>query len=432
MPPLRAFANGDLLHALPPHFTTVLGQVATLAQAHHVAVWLVGGVVRNLLLAQPIKRDLDMAIEGDTVALAHALATATAGRVTAQHAPFGTATVELPTAAGTLTLDLARTRTETYPHPAALPIVQPASITDDLARRDFTVNAMALPVRLSATNSPTLAATSLLDPFDGRADLQAGVLRVLHTQSFRDDPTRMLRGLRLAVRLQMPFEPATRALLDTALSNNLLEQTTPQRIRTEVCLALDEPDPVAVLHAAENLGILPHIFPALHWHPNLATWQQRLPPSADALLKMGILTYTLSERDRATLIERYRLPNDAARLLRDVGTLHNRLPALHQTSLSNSELDALLHPFGRGGTAGGPNCRTTTRGRAHYPLPQSSARYCAAAQWARLASAGSAAWPVAGYVAPGLAGGPPRWAGSHARRRRSLDTRSAGRGDERE
>jgi tRNA nucleotidyltransferase (CCA-adding enzyme) len=237
-----------------------------------------------------------------------------------------------------LTLDLAATRREHYPRPAALPQVEPASIADDLHRRDFSINALAL--RLTMQDN-LLHGTQLLDPFDGQRDLAAGLLRVLHAQSFADDPTRMLRGLRLAVRLGMQFAPETANLLAAALAAGMLEATTPDRIRGELCLALEEPDPGAVLRQARALGMLPHIYPPLE---RLAAQMQATPcdQHADPLVQAGLLTYDLCRAEREELIARYRLPGAAARLLRDVATLRERRADLCRPALRNSELDSLL------------------------------------------------------------------------------------------
>jgi tRNA nucleotidyltransferase (CCA-adding enzyme) len=243
--------------------------------------------------------------------------------------------------AGPVTLDLARTRIEHYPHPAALPVVEPAPIEQDLKRRDFAVNALALEVQ--ALHSQPHGGR-LLDPFAGHDDLKRGLLRVLHDHSFEDDPTRMLRGLRLAVRLGFYFEPHTLALLNAALRDGMLEATTPERIRTELCLALEEPHPGAVLDRAQEMGMLPHIFAPLQQVPPLQR-AQAADPHLSPQLRAGLLTYELAVPERDAFIAHYRLSNEMARLLRDVGRLRLLLPELHQSGLRNSQIDHLLRPF---------------------------------------------------------------------------------------
>ena len=161
---------------------------------------LVGGWVREAIAGRDPGGDLDVAVQGELEELLDAVGTDFGIEVRDHHRRFGTATVML----ADLRVDLTRTRRECYPHPGALPEVVPAGIEEDLARRDFTVNAMALP--LSAPGE-------LLDPYSGRDDLEAGTLRVLHDGSFADDPTRAIRAARYGARLDLAPDPATLALL---------------------------------------------------------------------------------------------------------------------------------------------------------------------------------------------------------------------------
>lgn len=158
-------------------------------------VYLVGGAVRDLLLGQP-RADVDLVVEGDAGALAERL-----GGAAAEHERFGTVKVEVEGH----DLDIASARTESYPAPGALPVVEPAaSIDQDLGRRDFTINAIAIPL----DGEPRL-----VDPHGGEADLERGLLRVLHPGSFEDDPTRAIRAARYAARLGFALEPETERLL---------------------------------------------------------------------------------------------------------------------------------------------------------------------------------------------------------------------------
>ncbi len=343
----------NLLANLPTSIQSLLLRVARLAHDQHTSLWLVGGVVRDLLLGRPLDYDLDLVIEGDAIALAQALATALDGKIMATYAPFGTATVALPVMSdpGTSTiinLDLAMARTETYARPAALPIVQPATLIQDLARRDFSINAMAVEVCVIAEQ---VIAGLLLDPFNGQHDLADGILRVLHNCSFDDDPTRMLRGLRLAARMDLQLEPHTYALLTNALSRTRLENTSPDRVRTELCLALAEPRPEHVLHLADTWSITPHIFPSLGWSASLAARCNRARSHAgdslavDPLIYAGLLTYDLLATQRQALSQRYRLPGEAIRLLHEVSSLQALQPALTVPNMRHSDLDNLLQPF---------------------------------------------------------------------------------------
>ena len=161
-------------------------------------VHLAGGAVRDLILGRP-RADVDLVVVGDPAALAERL-----GGAAAEHERFGTAKVEVEGHE----VDIAVARSETYPHPGALPVVSPAaSIEEDLERRDFTINAMAIPL----DGEPLL-----IDPRGGRGDLERGLLRVLHDRSFEDDPTRAIRAARYASRYGLTLEPETDRLLRRA------------------------------------------------------------------------------------------------------------------------------------------------------------------------------------------------------------------------
>jgi tRNA nucleotidyltransferase (CCA-adding enzyme) len=180
--------------------------------AGEVPVYLVGGAVRDLLLGRE-RTDLDIAVEGDAVALGERLG----GEIRA-HERFATATAVLDG----VELDLATARSETYPRPGALPEVSPATLAEDLARRDFTVNAMAVPL---------LAGPELIDPHGGAPDLERGVLRVLHERSFVDDPTRSLRAARYAARYGFSVEPDTERLLRKADLNTVSGERVEAELR---------------------------------------------------------------------------------------------------------------------------------------------------------------------------------------------------------
>ena len=184
-----------------------LTALAEAAGSHDLALFAVGGVVRDLLRTPEggaTLGDLDLAVEGDPAPLLDDLARDAALRPT-RHDRFGTATLRIRVSPVELVrIDLARTRRERYPRPGALPVVEPATIADDLARRDFSVNAMALCIRGAGRGA-------LLDPFGGRRDLERGLIRALHGRSFRDDPTRLIRACRYAARLDARLAPGTGA-----------------------------------------------------------------------------------------------------------------------------------------------------------------------------------------------------------------------------
>jgi tRNA nucleotidyltransferase (CCA-adding enzyme) len=210
---------------------------AVAALAGEEDVYVVGGAVRDLLLARE-PRELDFVVEGDAVAVARRAARRLNGRVVV-HDRFGTATVEAPGAV----FDLAGARRERYERPGALPTVElGAPLHDDLARRDFTVNALAL----------HLVDGRLIAWPGAEEDLRAGRLRVLHERSFLDDPTRLLRLARYAARLGFDPDPGTDALAAGAVA--AVDTVTGARIGAELRLLLAEPQPAA-LERLERHGL---------------------------------------------------------------------------------------------------------------------------------------------------------------------------------
>jgi len=217
----------------------VAGLVAALeGQEPPARVALVGGALRDLILGRPVL-DVDIAVEGPLEPVLRRL-----GARPRTHDRFDTATVQL----GGHQLDLARTRSETYAQPGALPEVRPASLPEDLTRRDFTVNALALPL-LGAQ------AGQLLGAAQAEADLQAGQLRILHPESFLDDPTRLLRLARYRARLGFSVEADTLAAARRAVAAGALGTISGARIASELALLSAEADPVAGWRALGCLGL---------------------------------------------------------------------------------------------------------------------------------------------------------------------------------
>jgi tRNA nucleotidyltransferase (CCA-adding enzyme) len=215
-----------------------IAEITQFVNASAADVYLVGGAVRDLILGRPFT-DVDLAVDGDPAKLAGEIGTPSAGETR-----FGTISAERRGHR----YDLARTRTERYPHPGSLPEVKPAGIDADLARRDFSINAIALGIGGSRTGE-LLAAPGALD------DLKAGRLSVLHDQSFIDDPTRLLRLARYAARLGFEPAPRTRELAAEAIANHALATISGNRIGNELRLLATEPDPVAAFEAVTALGL---------------------------------------------------------------------------------------------------------------------------------------------------------------------------------
>ena len=218
--------------------------------------YLVGGAVRDLLLGEDPK-DVDIAVEGDARSVGRAVAERL-GSDAREYERFGTATVETPDS----TYNFATTRQETYDAPGALPRVTPASLAEDLGRRDFAINAMA--VGLTGDDLG-----HLYDPFGGVADMQAGVVRVLHERSFLDDPTRLLRALRYATRLGFALDPETERLAREAVAADALSTVSGARIRDELMDLLRETDAPSGIERMRELEIHSALHPELDPDPEL-------------------------------------------------------------------------------------------------------------------------------------------------------------------
>jgi tRNA nucleotidyltransferase (CCA-adding enzyme) len=230
----------------------LLRTAGKLAEAQGQAVFAVGGFVRDLLLARAPSRvpDLDLVVEGDGIAFGRRLAEETGGHLVV-HAAFGTASLEggtTPDGTRIGRVDIASARRERYGMPGALPEVSPASIDLDLGRRDFPVNAMSVALAPSAWGR-------LLDPFGGGRDLAARRLRVLHPLSF-EDPTRIWRGARYAARLGLKPDASFSRALRLVLRAGVYPALSGQRLRAELDLVMDEPDPWGVLGLLLGWGAL--------------------------------------------------------------------------------------------------------------------------------------------------------------------------------
>jgi tRNA nucleotidyltransferase (CCA-adding enzyme) len=229
-------------------------------------LYLVGGVVRDIFLGHPIK-EFDLVVEGDSAKFAEYIVKKIGGRVLI-HSRFGTATwilnestlkrlnfPILDIADFSLSFDLISARAETYSSPGVLPTVKRSTIDDDLRRRDFTVNAMA--IRLDGDHFG-----ELLDPLDGQKDLEQKLVRVLHNKSFIDDPTRMFRAVRYSIRYGFELEPETLKLFNDE-AKSVLSELSGERLRHEFDLAFNETESISVLGTLQEFGLVAIIHSAL-------------------------------------------------------------------------------------------------------------------------------------------------------------------------
>jgi tRNA nucleotidyltransferase (CCA-adding enzyme) len=253
---------GDQIERTFGHAVTCLMQaIAAHAQNQQLKSYLVGGIVRDLLLNRP-NLDMDIVIEGDAIEFAQGLRAKLGGELH-KHYAFGTANwhpgqtaaagLGVPPEQLPAHVDFATARYEFYEHPTALPTVYAGSIKLDLVRRDFTMNTLAIQL------SPASDFGRVVDYYGGLRDLREGVIRVLHSLSFIDDPTRIIRAIRFASRLGFTIEQRTLDLMDTALP--MLARVTGERVRNELEIILEEPEPEIPVRWLAERGVLKAIHP---------------------------------------------------------------------------------------------------------------------------------------------------------------------------
>jgi tRNA nucleotidyltransferase (CCA-adding enzyme) len=265
--PIDSNLSFRLLQAMTPKQGRLLRAVAEEATRLHFPIYIVGGFVRDLLLGHP-GLDFDLVVEGDAVRLAGSLSRKYGGKITS-HPRFGTAIwnlegsklagpqVFLEKTVNLHSLDLISARSESYKHHAALPTVKRGMLTDDLRRRDFTINTLAL--RLDGEHFGVLR-----DDLGGLEDLQAGLIRVLHPASFMDDPTRLFRLVRYEQRYNFQIATETLGLIPEALP--VIGKLSAERLRHELDLILEEEKAASMLKRMAELRILEAAHPTLQWN----------------------------------------------------------------------------------------------------------------------------------------------------------------------
>jgi tRNA nucleotidyltransferase (CCA-adding enzyme) len=322
---------------LPAALARRLALARSVARRAEVRLFLVGGAVRDLFLGLPV-RDLDLAVEGDAAALARSVGEAL-GAPARVHGRFGTATVELP---GGERLDFAATRREVYERPGALPRVSPASIDEDLFRRDFTANAMALDLSTSRAR--------LHDPFGGRHDLARRRLRVLHALSFQDDPTRGYRAARYANRLRFAVDPDTRRAALEAVRRGDFDAISGDRRRRELRLLFSESRRAGAVQWMAKLDLPATLHAALSADAATLARLRRAErlgerPSRRAtgwLLYLLVWAAGLQEREAGELADRLSLAGEERRLLRSwpetLARLYRPLPRERLSAIADLRL----------------------------------------------------------------------------------------------
>ncbi len=312
---------------LDPVSLRQLRLIAQAADSHGIQAHLVGGAVRDALLGIPVG-DIDITVVGLTPEFAREVAGALEGEVVAS-SQFNT--FALSTSGRRI--DLAMARHETYAQPGALPAVVPGTMRQDLARRDFAINAMAASITGSSFGD-------LLDPFDGKSDLKLRLVRVLRESSFKDDATRILRAARYAVRLGFTLESETERLIERGTP--FLDTISPARIRDEFARVLHESRAVGILELLHRLGALPAIHPALKLKEqtlNALRRAEQLSFEDKPALLLSILAYGMDASERKTFTERLGMDARWAKVVRDTGLAQVRaehIPSID--ALSRSEI----------------------------------------------------------------------------------------------
>ena len=338
--PKRETLPALLEQALPPSLKEVVKLIGRIAEENQASAFLVGGFVRDLILGLP-NEDLDIVLVGNAVELAQKTARECGAKVTV-HENFQTATLTWDRHH----IDLAMARKENYPTPAALPVIEPASILADLERRDFTINTLLLRLETGHFGE-------LFDVNDGWEDLAQGRLRILHDKSFIDDPTRIFRAVRFAVRFDFHLEERTLTLLYRAIADGYLERLAGSRIWKELALVFREPDPAAVLEDLAELSVLTAIDRALVLPLNVLTALPRFQPVADnfgenqpdlMISWWTVLVAHLKTSQRQSLAGRLELPENVARASLEYPEHIDRLVArlLKAQSAGPARMAALL------------------------------------------------------------------------------------------
>ena len=304
---------------LPPPYYQVLRGANEIANELGYPIYLAGGSVRDWLMGKT-NLDLDLVVEGDGLIFTEYLATRLRTKYQL-HKRYLTATIFLP---GSFKLDIATTRTEYYPHPAALPRVRKGTLKEDLFRRDFTINTLA--IRINGPEAPYL-----VDFFGGEKDLHEGIIKVLHPLSFVDDPTRILRALRFEQRFDFSLESDTLDYLRKAVEKAYLAQVKGARFFQELFLILSENRPLKVIQRMSDFDLLRSIHPKITFSRELQTLLAQVEDSLkwyhsltrgdkieEWFIYLLALVNDLNESDIEELRKRLALPiNHARKALED-------------------------------------------------------------------------------------------------------------------
>lgn len=245
--------KSEILSRIPSQFLAVLQEIGQCAEETFLSTYVVGGLVRDSLLNRE-NLDFDVVVEGDAIGLAHRLSKKWNGKLKV-HRDFGTGMLMHGDG---LKIDFVSARCETYTRPGAFPLVKYGTIVDDLRRRDFSINALAMSI-----NPDTFG--ELVDCTNGFQDLQAGLIRTLHSQSFIDDPTRIFRAIRYEARYRFQIVDSDQKRIRDAIKGGILDSISGQRIRNEIDRILSEESALKIIQRMREFNLFPRIH--LGWQP---------------------------------------------------------------------------------------------------------------------------------------------------------------------
>ena len=338
----------EYLKKLPQEMQELLYLFSDIASRDNMPIYLVGGIVRDLILGVN-NLDLDIVVEGDGIKFAERCASVLKVRFI-RHSRFGTATLIVNP---NLKVDVATARRESYPEPASLPVVTPGALRDDLGRRDFTINAMAISIIKTDFGR-------LVDFFGARIDLLHGRIRILHVLSFIDDPTRILRAIRFEKRYNFRIETETLSCLKEANRLKMLEQVQPHRLRDELILALKEREPIRQIKRIQELvgftflcprlGVSQATHKYLYSIRRCVDWMKKNYPQRRELdvwliYLMGLID-SLSLKDTRVICGKFAFPRgDEKRILGFKQLKPAFIRELRESGLKPSRIFGLLEPL---------------------------------------------------------------------------------------
>jgi tRNA nucleotidyltransferase (CCA-adding enzyme) len=318
----------------PKKFLKLLEEAGSQAEKSSQSLYLVGGVVRDLILGR-VNLDLDLVVEGDAISFAGLLAKKNGVKLVV-HPHFGTAKLKFED----FNLDIATARREIYRQPGALPDVQPGTIEEDLFRRDFSINAMAIflnPKRFG----------ELIDAYNGQDDISSCLIRVLHTNSFRDDATRIFRAFRYEQRLDFCLEPHTSELVERDYT--MIGTISGDRLRHELMLVLEEEIPERVLIRLEQFCILKELHPSLsgdNWLSRKFAEGRKLQKENSAVpLYLCLLIYRFTQNEHEQFLKHLNFSKILTENMRQTLVLKTRLESLERQGLKNSDIYGVLNEF---------------------------------------------------------------------------------------